>query len=148
LKVVARVGITEAMNSWLLKSEPSDYSFADLVADGRTTWTGVRNFEARNHLRAMRPGDLAFFFHTGKEKAVVGVAKVTRGPMPDPTAPGEDWASVELEAVEPLSPVPLGVLKATRALKGMALVRRGRLSVTPVTRAEWSTVVKLSKRAK
>ncbi|HSP18561.1 MAG TPA: EVE domain-containing protein, partial [Myxococcaceae bacterium] len=88
---------------WLIKSEPSTYAFARLQADGRTEWTGIRNFEARNNLRAMAVGDLCLYYHSVEDKAVVGVARVSRAARADPTAPGEDWASVEIEPIEPLA---------------------------------------------
>lgn len=120
---------------WLIKSEPSEYAYAQLERDGRTAWTGIRSFEARKHLRSMRPGDLALYYHTGSEKAVVGLATVARAAFPDPTAPrGEEWDAVEIAPKQPLSaPVPLGAMKADRALKGLPLLTRGRLSVMPVS---------------
>src|SRR4051794_39875790 len=119
---------------WLIKSEPSVYAFAQLVKEKRTEWTGIRNFEARNNLRAMKPGDLALFYHSGEGKEIVGIARVVTEPGPDSTAPGEDWAAVEVEPVQPLaSPVTLATIKKTSALSDFALVRRSRLSVVPVT---------------
>ena len=132
---------------WLIKSEPSAYSFARLQSDGRTEWTGVRNFEARNNLRAMAVGDLCLYYHSTEEKAVVGIARISRAAQPDPTAPGEDWASVEVEPVEPLaSPVTLERIRADGALKGFPLVTRGRLSVAPVTPADYARVLALSRQ--
>ena len=132
---------------WLIKSEPSEYSFARLQADGRTEWTGIRNFEARNNLRAMAVGDLCLYYHSMEEKAVVGLARVSRAARPDPTAPGEDWASVEVEPVEPLTaPVTLERVRADPALKDFQLVTRGRLSVVPVTPAQYVRVLALSRR--
>lgn len=135
------------MAIWLLKSEPGEYSFAQLIEDGRTTWTGIRNFQARNNLRAMKAGELALVFHTGREKAVAGVARVAGEAKPDPTAPtGEDWSAVDLAPVQALAvPVTLATIKATPALKAMALVRQGRLSVSPVTKDELAAVLKLGK---
>lgn len=135
------------MAIWLLKSEPGEYSFAKLTEEGKATWTGIRNFQARNNLRAMKAGELALFFHTGSEKAVVGVAKIAGEARPDPTAPkGEDWSAVEVAPVKALAePVPLATLKAAPALKGMALVKQGRLSVSPVTKDEFAAVLKLGK---
>ncbi|HZW90104.1 MAG TPA: EVE domain-containing protein [Myxococcaceae bacterium] len=131
---------------WLIKSEPSAYSFARLQSDGRTEWTGVRNFEARNNLRAMAVGDLCLYYHSTEEKAVVGIARISRAAQPDPTAPGEDWASVEVEPVEPLAaPVALERIRADGALKGFPLVTRGRLSVAPVTPADYVRVLALSR---
>jgi|SoiMethySBSTD1v2_1073268.scaffolds.fasta_scaffold428323_2 predicted RNA-binding protein with PUA-like domain len=132
---------------WLIKSEPSEYSFARLQADGRTEWTGVRNFEARNNLRAMAVGDLCLYYHSTEEKAVVGIARVSRAARSDPTAPGEDWSSVEMEPVEPLTnPVSLERIRADPALKDFQLVTRGRLSVVPVTPAQYARVLVLSRR--
>lgn len=132
---------------WLIKSEPSEYSFARLQADGRTEWTGIRNFEARNNLRTMAVGDLCLYYHSVEEKAVVGIARVSRAARADPTAPGEDWASVEVEPVEPLpAPVTLDRIRADSALKDFQLVTRGRLSVVPVTPAQFARVLALSRQ--
>lgn len=132
---------------WLIKSEPSAYGFARLQADGRTEWTGIRNFEARNNLRAMAVGDLCLYYHSTEEKAVVGIARVSRTARPDPTAPGEDWASVEVEPVEPLAtPVTLERIRADARLRTFPLLTRGRLSVAPVTPAHYARVVELSRR--
>jgi predicted RNA-binding protein with PUA-like domain len=131
---------------WLIKSEPSEYSFARLEADGRTEWTGIRNFEARNNLRAMSVGDLCLFYHSVEEKAVVGIARVSRAARADPTAPGEDWASVEVEAVEALpAPVTLERIRADARLQTFQLLTRGRLSVVPVTPAQYARVLALSR---
>jgi predicted RNA-binding protein with PUA-like domain len=131
---------------WLIKSEPSAYSFARLEADGRTEWTGIRNFEARNNLRAMSVGDLCLFYHSVEEKAVVGIARVARAARPDPTAPEGDWASVEVEAVEPLpAPVTLERLRADARLRTFQLLTRGRLSVVAVTAAQYARVLALSR---
>jgi predicted RNA-binding protein with PUA-like domain len=130
---------------WLIKSEPSAYAFARLQADGRTEWTGIRNFEARNNLRAMGVGDLCLYYHSTEEKAVVGIARVSRTARPDPTAPGEDWASVEVEPVEPLaSPVTLERIRADARLRAFPLLTRGRLSVAPVTPTHYARVLALS----
>ena len=108
---------------WLIKSEPSAYPYARLQADGRTEWTGVRNFEARNNLRAMAAGDLCLYYHSTEEKAVVGVARVSRAARADPTAPGEDWASVEVEPVEPLAtPVTLERIRADERTRLLPVV--------------------------
>jgi len=131
---------------WLIKSEPSAYSFARLQADGRTEWTGIRNFEARNNLRAMAVGDLCLYYHSVEEKAVVGVARVSRAARADPTAPGEDWASVSIEPVEPLAtPVTLARIRADPRLDTFQLLTRGRLSVVPATAAQFARVLALSK---
>ncbi|MBX7112876.1 MAG: EVE domain-containing protein [Myxococcaceae bacterium] len=134
------------MAYWHLKSEPSTYSFAQLQKEKRTEWTGVRNYQARLNLRAMKPGDTAIFFHTGDEKMAVGIAKILTGPEADPTAKGEDWTKVDIAAVKALAvPVPLAQLKKTAALKKMALVTSSRLSVGPVTPAEMKAVLALAK---
>jgi predicted RNA-binding protein with PUA-like domain len=132
---------------WLIKSEPSAYAFARLQADGRTEWTGVRNFEARNNLRAMAVGDACLYYHSTEEKAVVGIARVSRAARADPTAPGEDWASVEVEPVEPLAtPVTLERIRADPRLQGFPLLTRSRLSVAPVTPADYARVLALSRQ--
>jgi predicted RNA-binding protein with PUA-like domain len=132
---------------WLVKSEPGTYAWADLVRAGRTDWTGVRNFAARLHLRGMRPGDEVFFYHSGESKSIVGLAQVTKPAFPDPTAgPAEGWVAVELAPVRPLpKPVTLAQIKAEPALKDMKLVRESRLSVSPVTPAEFALIARLAK---
>ena len=121
------------MAFWLLKSEPESYSWDDLVREGTTEWTGVRNHAAAGHLRAMAAGDTAFFYHSGKVRAIVGVARIARAAQPD----GEDWVSVAVAAGAPLAtPVTLAAMKAEPALAGMAMLRQSRLSVCPVTAAE------------
>ena len=131
---------------WLVKQEPSTYSWADFKAEGKTAWTGVRNFTARNNLRAMRKGDLAFFYHSVTEKAVVGIAQVVREAYPDPTAKEGDWSAVDLAPDKPLSkPVTLEEIKQNSKLKEMALLRLSRLSVQPVTKAQFDEIVRMSK---
>jgi predicted RNA-binding protein with PUA-like domain len=130
---------------WLVKSEPETYSWADLVRDGNTAWTGVRAFAARLHLNAMRVGDRAFFYESGGPKAIVGLAEITRAAYPDPTADEPGWVAVELKAAAPLArPVTLAEIKTDATLKKMALVRIGRLSVQPVTPAEFARIEKLA----
>ena len=132
-------------NFWLVKQEPSSYSWADFVGDGKTTWTGVRNFAARNNLRKMRTGDEVLFYHSGEEKAVVGIAKVTRTAYPDPTAKEGDWSTVDLAAVKPLArPVTLREIKANSRLKGIPLVRQARLSVMPLAEPEFREIVNMA----
>ena len=134
-------------NFWLVKQEPSSYSWADFVGDGKTTWTGVRNFAARNNLRKMRTGDEVLFYHTGEEKAVVGIAKVTRTAYPDPTAKEGDWSTVDLAAVKPLArSVTLREIKANSRLKGIPLVRQSRLSVMPLAEPEFREIVNMCER--
>src|SRR5215831_16398348 len=109
-------------NFWLVKSEPETYSWAMFVKDGRTTWTGVRNFAARNNLRAMKKGDRVFFYHSVTDKQIVGLARVEQEAYPDPTATEGDWSCVDLAPVKPLvRPVSLETIKADAALKEMAL---------------------------
>jgi len=127
---------------WLVKQEPSAYSWANFVADGKTSWTGVRNYTARNNLRAMSKGDAVLYYHSVTEKAVVGVAKVLREAYPDPTATEGDWSAVELAPQKALSkPVTLDEIKRNPKLKQMALLRLSRLSVQPVTSAEFQEIV-------
>lgn len=131
---------------WLVKSEPDTYAWADLARDGKTAWTGVRNYAARLHLNAMRKGDCVLYYHSMTEKAVVGIAEVTREAFPDTTADEPGWVAVELKAVEPLAqPVTLAQIKKEPSLAKMALLRISRLSVQPVTRAEFEKILKLSK---
>jgi len=131
---------------WLVKSEPDAFSWDQQVANGVEPWTGVRNFAARNNLRAMKLGDRAFFYHSNIGKAVVGVVEVVREAYPDPSAEGGDWVCVDMKAVAPMpEPVSLAVIKADPVLAEMALVRLSRLSVGPVTPAEWAHVCKLGK---
>jgi predicted RNA-binding protein with PUA-like domain len=133
------------MNYWLVKSEPETYSWAQLVQDGQTAWTGVRNYQARNHLRAMQRGDLAFFYHSVSAKQVVGIAKVVRAGYPDPTVVEEDWVCVDLAPVKALAqPVTLDAIKRDSGLRDMALVRQSRLSVTPLTAVQARKLAKLA----
>jgi predicted RNA-binding protein with PUA-like domain len=134
-----------ARRHWLIKSEPLKYPFERLVADGRTAWDGVRNFEARNNLRAMKKGDLCLFYHSSEGKAVVGVARVAREAYRDPTTT-DDWSAVDVEPVRALArPVALDEMRAHRLLGKMMLFRRGRLSVVPVTEEEFKAVLELGK---
>jgi predicted RNA-binding protein with PUA-like domain len=132
---------------WLVKQEPSSYSWSDFVAEGETSWTGVRNYTARNNLRKMRKGDEVFFYHSGDDKTVVGIAKVTRTAYPDPTAKEDDWSTVDLAPVKPLRrPVTLREVKANPRLKGIPLVRQSRLSVMPVAESEFREIVEMGSR--
>jgi predicted RNA-binding protein with PUA-like domain len=131
---------------WLMKSEPFKYSFAQLLKDGRTAWDGVRNFEARNNLRGMKKGDLAFFYHSNEGKEIVGIVRVDREAYPDPTAPGEDWSVVEVVPVASLkAPVSLDVIKSDPALADLQLLKRSRLSVVPVSKAHFEHLLALAK---
>jgi predicted RNA-binding protein with PUA-like domain len=131
---------------WLVKSEPDSYSWSDFVRDKKTAWTGVRNFAARLHLNKMQPGDRVFFYESMTTKAVVGIGEVTRAAFPDSTADEPGWVAVELKADSPLKkPVSLAEIKAEPALAKMALLRISRLSVQPVSRAEFDRILKMSK---
>jgi predicted RNA-binding protein with PUA-like domain len=132
------------MNYWLVKSEPAAYAWAQFVKDGQAAWTGVRNYQARLNLRAMKSGDLVCFYHSVTEKQIVGVARVARTAYPDPTATEGDWSCVDLVPVHPLKvPVPLAAIKRDPALKDLKLVRQSRLSVTPLTAAEFKRLLEL-----
>jgi predicted RNA-binding protein with PUA-like domain len=131
------------MAYWLLKTEPDSYSWDDQVKKGAKgdAWTGVRNFRAREHLKAMKKGDLAFFYHTGDEKQVVGVVEVIREAYPDPTDKEGVFKAVDIKAVKPLKqPVTLAAVKADKRLKEMVLAKQPRLSVQPVTADEWKII--------
>lgn len=131
---------------WLAKSEPSKYPWQQLVADRRTRWDGVRNFEARNNLRAMKKGDLILFYHSNEGKEIVGIAKVVKEAYPDPTAEDGDWSVVDVAPVKALTaPVALAAIKADRKLSQMALIKRSRLSVVPVTPEEFARVLELGR---
>jgi predicted RNA-binding protein with PUA-like domain len=131
---------------FLVKSEPFKYAFEKLVADKRTTWDGVRNFEARNNLRAMKSGDLLLFYHSNEGKEIVGIAKVVREAYPDPTAKEGDWSVVDIAPVKALAaPVALAAIRDDAKLAEMQLLRRSRLSVVPVTPAEFKRVLELGK---
>jgi predicted RNA-binding protein with PUA-like domain len=130
---------------WLVKQEPDSYSWETFVKDGSTAWTGVRNFQARNNLRAMKKGDIVFYYHSNVGKEIVGVAKVTREAYPDPTAEEGDWSAVEISPVKAVkTPVTLEQMKADPVLKNMALVRNSRISVTPVTEEQAEKALKLA----
>ena len=132
-------------NFWLVKQEPSSYSWSDFIADGETSWTGVRNFAARNNLRKMRQGDEVLFYHSGDERSVIGIAKVIRTAYPDPTAKEGDWSTVGLAALEPLArPVTLREIKGNSRLEGILLVRQSRLSVMPLAEPEFLEILKMS----
>jgi predicted RNA-binding protein with PUA-like domain len=134
------------MNYWLVKSEPETYSWSDFVKDGKTVWSGVRNFAARLHLRAMKKGDVVFYYHSGTGKEIVGLAKVAKEAYPDPTATEGDWSCVDLVADKPLKKaVNLETLKADKILKEMKVVKISRLSVSPVTKEQFERVMELSR---
>lgn len=132
------------MNYWLVKQEPDAYAWSQFVADGRTAWTGVRNFQARNNLRAMKKGDLVLYYHSNIGKEIVGLAKVVKEHYPDPTADEGDWSVVDLAPVKPLKTfVTLDALKADAVLKDMPLVKQSRLSVSPLTEPQFKRVLSL-----
>jgi predicted RNA-binding protein with PUA-like domain len=130
---------------WLVKQEPSSYSWSDFVAEGQTSWTGVRNYAARNNLRRMRNSDEVLFYHSGEEKAVVGIAKVMRTAYRDPTAKEGDWSTVDLAPIKPLRrPVTLSEIKGNLKLKGIPLVRQSRLSVMPLAEQAFREILNMS----
>ena len=130
---------------WIVKTEPSSYSWRDLERDGRTTWDGVRNAQALIHLRAMHEGDQVMVYQTGDDKSLVGIARVVRGPYPDPAAGDPKLVAVDLEPERALArAVPLRDIRNDPALAGLALVRHGRLSVMPASAAEWKALLKLA----
>lgn len=133
------------MNYWLVKSEPAAYAWATLVKDGHAAWTGVRNFQARNHLRAMKKGDAVFFYHSVTDKQIVGLARVAKEFYPDATADAGDWSCVDLIPIKPLAqPVKLETIKADKLLREMPLVKQSRLSVTPLTEAQFRRLLELA----
>lgn len=133
------------MAYWLLKSDPETYSFADLLRDKTTTWDGIRNHQARNYLAQMKPGDECFIYHSGGEPGIVGRARILKAPYSDPKADDPRWLNVDLRVSGSLDrALSLAEIKKHKTLAKMALVRQGRLSVTPVTDAEWKTALELS----
>jgi predicted RNA-binding protein with PUA-like domain len=134
------------MNFWLLKSEPEkDRTYAELVEDGRGVWRGVRNYQARNFLREMAVGDLGLMYHSGKERQVAGVLRISRAAYQDPTTDDDRWVAVEVEPLRAVeTPVTLATIKATPALQDMKMVRQSRLSVSPTTTEEFTTILGLA----
>lgn len=131
------------MNYWLVKTEPGTYSWDDLVRDKKTVWDGVRNFQARNNIKAMKKGDAVFIYHSGEDKAVIGTAKIAKEAYPDPK--DKDWVVVEISADKKLKKtVTLGQIKSVKKLSEMVLVKSSRLSVQPVREDEFNTVIELS----
>jgi predicted RNA-binding protein with PUA-like domain len=132
------------MQYWIVKSEPEAYSWDQMVAAGTDAWTGVRNHLAKNHLKAMRKGDRAFFYHSNTGKEIVGVVEIARTAYPDPTAKSGDWICVDVKALGPMpTPVPLATLKADPNFADLDLVRMSRLSVSPVSAKHWTDICKL-----
>jgi predicted RNA-binding protein with PUA-like domain len=133
------------MQYWLLKSEPSTYSWDQLVKDGRTNWSGVRNFTAARNLKTMKTGDRAFFYHSGDGPAIVGVAEIVKEAYPDPSDKEGRFVMVDVKALMPVkTPVTLAAIKAEKSLAQMTLVRQGRLSVSPVSAEEWRAISKMA----
>jgi predicted RNA-binding protein with PUA-like domain len=136
------------MNYWLVKSEPSTYSWEDFVKEKRTFWNGVRNFQARNNLKAMKEGDLVFFYHSVNNPSVVGIAKVVREFYKDPTTDDANWVVVDLEPYQALKyPVSLQKIKQTPELQNIALIRQSRLSVMPLKKEEFDLILALSEQS-
>ena len=127
---------------WMVKQEPETYSWDDFVRDGQTDWTGVRNFQARNNLKQMKTGDRVLFYHSGTGKCVVGIAEVAKAAYADPTAADPQWVAVDIKPVKPLKePVPLAAIRYNTKLQNLPLIRQSQLSVMPLTREEFETIV-------
>ncbi len=127
---------------WMVKQEPETYSWDDFVSDGVTDWTGVRNYQARNNLREMKAGEHVLFYHSGKDKAVVGMAEVVKGAYPDPTADDVQWVAVDLKPIKALkNPVPLAAIRYDKRLSELPLIRQSQLSVMPLTKDEFDIIV-------
>jgi predicted RNA-binding protein with PUA-like domain len=127
---------------WMVKQEPETYSWDDLVKDGKTDWSGVRNYQARNNLREMKTGERVLFYHSGKDKAVVGIAEVVKSAYPDPTADDEQWVAVDLKPIKPLkNPVLLAAIRYDKRLAELPLIRQSQLSVMPLTKDEFDIIV-------
>ena len=128
--------------SWMVKQEPESYSWDDFVRDGRTDWTGVRNFQARNNLKQMKTGDRVLFYHSGTGKCVVGIAEVAKAAYADPTAGDPQWVAVDIKPIKPLKePVPLAAIRYNPKLQNLPLIRQSQLSVMPLTKEEFDTIV-------
>lgn len=133
------------MNHWILKTEPTTYSWDNLLRDKTTAWTGVRNFQARNNLQAMTKGDLCLIYHSGKEKSLIGIAKVIKNAYPDPTSNEGNWVCVDLEAVQTLDKkITLSTIKTHPLLQNILMIRHSRLSVSPITIHDYETILALS----
>jgi predicted RNA-binding protein with PUA-like domain len=144
-RIGAERGIPKTMGHWLVKQEPTTYSWSQFVADGKTDWTGIRNFQARNFLRSMKVGDQVFFYHSVNGKSVVGIAAVTREAFPDPTAVEGDWSAVELKPVRPVTPaVSLAQIKQDSQLREIPLLKQSRLSVMPLSTEQFNRILQLS----
>lgn len=133
------------MNYWILKTEPDAYSWDNLVKDGSTSWTGIRNFQARNNLKKMALGDQCFIYHSGEERQIIGLAEVTKAAYPDPSDKDMEWFAVDIKAVKELNkPLTLAELQNKPGLHDLVLIRQARLSVSPVTEAEATIILKMS----
>jgi predicted RNA-binding protein with PUA-like domain len=127
---------------WLVKQEPETYSWSDFISDGQTDWSGVRNYQARNNLREMQTGDRVLFYHSGKDKAVVGLAEVVKSAYPDPTADDAQWVTVDLKPIKALkNPVPLAAIRYDKRLSQLPLIRQSQLSVMSLTKDEFEIIV-------
>lgn len=136
-------------NCWMVKQEPETYSWQDFVRDGKTDWSGVRNYQARNNLRDMKTGDRVLFYHSGKEKSVVGIAEVLKSAYADPTADDPQWLAVDLKPVKPFDArVPLAAIRYDKRLSGLPLIRQSQLSVMPLTKDEFDAIVTMGKSKK
>jgi len=136
-------------NCWMVKQEPEVYSWSDFVNDGRTDWSGVRNYQARNNLREMKSGDRVLFYHSGKDKAVVGIAEVVKAAYRDPTADDPQWVAVDLKPVKPFdAPVQLAAIRYDKRLSQLPLIRQSQLSVMPLTKDEFEAIVAMGKKTK
>lgn len=134
---------------WMVKQEPEVYSWDNFVSDGKTDWSGVRNYQARNNLREMKAGDHVLFYHSGKEKAVVGIAQVHGEAYADPTADDPQWVAVDLKPVKPLdTPVQLAAIRYDKRLSALPLIRQSQLSVMPLTKDEFDAIVSMGKSRK
>ena len=134
---------------WLVKQEPENYSWDDLVRDGRTDWTGVRNFQARNNLRQMKVGDRVLFYYSGTGKCVVGIAEIAKAAYPDPTADDSQWVAVDIKPLKLLNePVPLASIRYHSKLANLPLIRQSQLSVMPLTKEEFETILAMGKGKK
>jgi predicted RNA-binding protein with PUA-like domain len=135
---------TKKGSYWMVKQEPETYSWSNFVDDGVTDWTGVRNYQARNNLREMKTGDRVLFYHSGKDKAVVGIAEVVKGAYPDPTADDPQWVAVDLKPIKPLkNPVLLAAIRYDKRLSQLPLIRQSQLSVMSLTKDEFDVIVAL-----
>jgi predicted RNA-binding protein with PUA-like domain len=142
-------GTKGKVNYWLVKQEPDTYGWEHLVRDGGTMWDGVRNYQARNNLKAMKVGDRALFYHSGKQPEVVGIAEVTKAAYPDPTTTDDRWVVVDLKPVEALAhPVSLASIRANAALSDLPLLKQSQLSVMPVTAKQYKEIIRMGSKGK